>query len=482
MLLVLQGVDELRRLQPPGGGGPHFVIIDVAALTEIVVAPAPSDALLAYAMGTTGRSAFSPFQPRGSLAGGSGLFVGRENVLDAILGSLDGEDHLVLGRPGSGRTSLLQTLAVRAHARTAGRDRAVLLIRLAQQTDVAVLYDQIRSQLAAQGHADLADRLAAVPTGDHSALSEVLGTLAQDYGQPVLLLLDDMDAFIDHDRETNSGQFLWFLRRRLAQAQPRICTIVLTALPTLAFSRVQPDDVFNGFCRAHSLLGIDPEGIGALVALLEAMGIEIAARDEVLALVRQGTYGLPGYVQLFCDQLLLFADHTGQRRIGPADVRQVLARDIAPQIKAVVWDGLGAALPGSGSEVQTVVLKQKVLLLATVLSMVEPTEGLVPSPSADTSRSFSAADAVDFVRRRAPALVAEAWQLSESEATLLLRQLSATLAVGPADDSGGAYLFPAWILPEVLGAAPPGAIDDRDLPALLDSLVSELREKLLTGH
>ena len=71
--VTLRGAEELRRARRAGGGGPHFVVLDVPRLTELVIQATPSEALISYALDVTGRSAFTPYRLRGALRGGSSL-------------------------------------------------------------------------------------------------------------------------------------------------------------------------------------------------------------------------------------------------------------------------------------------------------------------------------------------------------------------------------------------------------------------------
>jgi len=84
---VIPAKAPVREFLPAGFGGPHFILLDVPDLTELVIQSEPSQALLTQAFKTVGRHSFTPDKLAGSLPGGSSLFVGHrpnKNQVDPV--------------------------------------------------------------------------------------------------------------------------------------------------------------------------------------------------------------------------------------------------------------------------------------------------------------------------------------------------------------------------------------------------------------
>ncbi|MCP4594438.1 MAG: ATP-binding protein [bacterium] len=451
--VVLEGIPALKSALPPGHGGPHFILLDMLDLTEIVIQPNPAQKLLTRAFEDIGRRSFTPYKLAGSLPGGSDLFVGRENEVQTILGSLDREDHAILGSRRIGKTSLLQAVEYRLRE----RDRQVpaLFLRLKDHSDVKDFYSQLKWALGGIGHGKLADRLSDHPGTEHADLYEVMHTLAEKFGHPVVVLMDEVDGLYLWDLHQNQERLFQFLRNNLAQSTPRLCTFVMTGFRHIYLNRLNSGSVFFNFCRFQNLLGVERESVGHLVRMLKGFNIKIEEEAEVIGLVEHGTYAIPYYVQRACDNLLRRVDRLGQNSIGPADAQAVLDQDIRALLKRELWDDLNVdplldltGPEGSSEDRRNQLLKVKSLLLATIITHYEyksrpETAQVTPAGGQPT---FTAKEAIDYLNELCP----DAWPATERAVDRLLRALTMTLALAPAAEDRWAYLFPNDILPDVL--------------------------------
>ena len=451
--VTLQGAPELSRARRSGGGGPHFVILDVPRLTELVIQATPSEALISHALDVTGRSAFTPYRLRGALRGGSSLFVGRDTELNAILGSLESEDHAILGSRRIGKTSLLANLYYRLSQPEFGRQILALRVNLLDSSTVETFYAEIRRELEGRGLTKQARQLDAPPRADYSDLLDVMRQLRAEFQHPTILLVDEIDGLYLRDRDENEERFFQFLRNMLAQSQPRLCTFIMTGFRYIYLSRLEHSSVFYNFCRFHSLLGIDRAAVALLVDLLEGFKIEIEQKQEVLGLIERGTYAIPYYVQLVCDQLLEFVDQSRRNVIGPNDVREALARDIQKLLKQELWDSLnvGGTLWGTADS-ESKAIKTRLALLALILAKydhkMDPERAHIAL--APALRIFTAADTVRYLRDWAADVCPYPWAVTENEVNQLFLSLTMTLALAPAEEDRWAYVFPNDILPDVL--------------------------------
>ena len=477
--VTLNGTEDLRQARRLGGGGPHFVVVGIPKLTELVVQSAPSEALVRYSLDETGRSAFTPYRLRGALHGGSELFVGRDTELNAILGSIETEDHAILGSRRIGKTSLLANLYWRLTQPEFGREVLAIRINLLDSSTIEFFYDRIRQELEKNGLQKQARLISGPPRDDYNDLLELFRQLQQLYQHPTVLLIDEIDGLYLRDRSENEERFFQFLRNMLAQSQPRLCTFIMTGFRYIYLSRLEHSSVFYNFCRFQNLLGIDLAAVAILVDMLEEFKIEIEQKQEVIGLVERGTYGIPYYVQLVCDQLLESVDQSKRHIIGPNDVREALGRDIRKLLRQELWDSLtvgGTLWAAADNEVKSI--KTKLALLSLILAKYD--HKLVPERAHialdHAMRTFTAADTVRHLRDWAGEVCPSVWAVTENEITDIFRSLTMTLALSPSEEDRWAYHFPNDILPDVLGHYH-REDPNFDLLNELDSLMEKLKKK-----
>ncbi|MCP5190676.1 MAG: hypothetical protein H6988_09840 [Pseudomonadales bacterium] len=488
--LIVRDAAEIRRVLPPGRGGPHFIFLDLAQLNELVIQPNPANALVNHAFKVIGRHSFSPYKLFGSLAGGSPLFVGREPELNRILTSLRTEDHALLGSRRIGKTSLLHALGYHLRQPTFATRVLTLQLRLRDSSREADFFGEIRNALRNAGHGDLAKDLYPRPGGDYNILRRALQTLVQQYDHPIVFLIDEIDGLYLWDRDRNEQRLFQFLRNALAQAEPRLCTFIMTGYRHIFLDRQQHGSVFYNFCYFHNFSSIQPDGVERLVAMLRDLNITIDDPDSVIRLIAHGTFAIPYYVQRTCDDLLRRADRQGQDRISPADAQAVLEQDIRQRLKTELWDELLSTVPplaaGDNSwtsdDLPTQNLKTKIILLATMLELYQHKfhPEYAHAVRAQGPPIFTAADAIQHLNGLYPNLVPGTWPIVPAEVDRLLRPLTMTLALTPADTDFPAYCFPNDILPDVLYFYEQRG--EMDLIGELDNLVNKLITRLAGGQ
>lgn len=488
--LVVRGAAEIRRVLPPGRGGPHFIFLDLAQLNELVIQPNPANALVNHAFKVIGRHSFSPYKLFGSLAGGSPLFVGREPELNRILTSLRTEDHALLGSRRIGKTSLLHALGYHLRQPTFATRVLTLQLRLRDSSREADFFSEIRNALRNAGHGDLAENLYPQLGGNYNNLRRVLQTLVQQYDHPIVFLIDEIDGLYLWDRDRNEQRLFQFLRNALAQAEPRLCTFIMTGYRHIFLDRQQHGSVFYNFCYFHNFSSIQPDGVERLMAMLRDLNITIDDPDSVIRLIAHGTFAIPYYVQRTCDDLLRRADRQGQDRISPADAQAVLEQDIRQRLKTELWDELLSTVPPlatadnswTSDDLPTQNLKTKIILLATMLELYQ--HKFHPEYAHAVREQgppiFTAADAIQHLNGLYPNLVPGTWPIVPAEVDRLLRPLTMTLALTPADTDFPAYCFPNDILPDVLYFYEQRG--EMDLIGELDNLVNKLTARLANSQ
>lgn len=206
----------------------------------------------------------------------------------------------------------------------------------------------------------------------------------------------------------------------------------------------------------------------------------------MLRLVTQETYAIPYYVQRTCDDLLHRADRLKLQRITVEDVRLVLEHDIKQELKRELWDDLltqtaewhkGEENSRYGNKF-TQNLKTKVLLLSMLLHKYQHKfrKEYTRARGVQDQIIFTAGDVIANLREFDKRLVDELWMPTQEEINRLLRPLSMTLALSPANTEFPAYEFPNDILPDLLFHF--DAKGEVDLVDELDSLVKQLKQKL----
>ncbi len=489
LVLAMQNAVQLRQALPTGRGGPHFIVLDLPQITDIAVQTEPLQALIRLAFTSIGRHSFSPYKLHGSLSGGSPLFVGRKSELNQILQTLDADDHAILGSRRIGKTSLLHELHYRLHQGDYPQQMFTLLVRLRDSSDDREFFGEVRNALArATRHQELAERLPTDPAGDYTPLRDVIQTVYDRYKHPVIFLIDEIDGLYLWDRDNNRQDLFQFLRN-MAQAQPRLCTFIMTGYRYIYMDRQQSGSVFNNFCSFHNFASIEPDGVQQLVSMLTELGLQLEDSDNLMRIVQDGTYAIPYYVQHTCDALLQRADRLNKNALGPEDAQAVLEQDIRQQLKAELWDDLlqissplhqhDRARSGEPAHIQN--LKTKIVLLATMLDLYQHKfDKRYSYARHNTEPNFTAADVIANLQELASDLVPAVWPATVAEINRLLRPLTMTLALNPANVGHLAFQFPNNILPEVLYF-----YEERgeiDLLNELDSMLHQLSALLQNPH
>lgn len=489
LTIVARDVDPLRRALPPGRGGPHFVFFDLPRLTELIMRPDPDRELFNNAFDDIGRHSFSPYKLHGSLAIGSPLFVGRKKELTQILQSLHTEDHAVLGSRRIGKTSLLHELSYRLRQPGYQERMLTLLLRLGDGSDERGFYDEIRHTLRNAGYGHLAQDLPAHPQGNYTALRDVMQTLSQQFGHPVVILIDEIDGLYLWDRNHNGQRLFQFLRNNLAQTQPRLCTFIMTGYHYILLDRQRHGSVFFNFCQFHNFAAIEPDGVEHLVLMLRELQLEIKEPEQVIHLVQQGTYAIPYFVQRTCDDLLRRVDRRpGKDWVDAQDVQTVLETDIRQRLRQELWDELLSEVPllstssadRSDEPWARQNLKSRIILLATILERYQHKfdTSLARVPLSPRAATFTAADVMKNLQELYPELVPSPWAISEGEVHRLLSPLTMTLALGLVETEELTYCFPNDILPDVLYFYQNQPREKMDLINELDRFVQELLRQL----
>ena len=489
LTIVARDLAPLRRALPPGRGGPHFVFFDLPRLTELIMRPDPDRELFNYAFDDIGRHSFSPYKLYGSLAGGSPLFVGRKKELTQILQSLHTDDHAVLGSRRIGKTSLLHELAYRLRQPGYQERMLTLLLRLGDGSNEDGFYAEIRHALGNTEHAHFVKDLPVNPQGNYTALREVMQTLSQQYGHPVVILIDEIDGLYLWDRNHNRQRLFQFLRNNLAQTQPRLCTFIITGYRYILLDRRRHGSVFFNFCHFHNFASIEPDGVEHLVLMLRELQLEIREPEQVIHLVQQGTYAIPYFVQRTCDDLLRRVDRQpGKDWVDVQDVQTVLETDIRQRLRRELWDELLSEVPllSTSSEERSDEpwtrgnLKCRIILLATILERYQHKfdASLAHIPLSPQAAIFTATDMITNLQELYPELIPSRWAISEGEVHRLLSPLTMTLALGVTDTEELAYYFPNDILPDVLYFYQNRPREKIDLINELDRYVQELLSQL----
>ncbi len=457
VVIVLQNGERLKQTSGSRDGGPHFVFLDVPQLTSMALQPDPQRQLINHAFNIVGRHSFTPYRLAGSLAAGSPLFVGRASEISTVLSSLDTQDHAILGSRRIGKTSLLKQIHYRLLNRSEHEKLPVLFIQLQDRSRVQDFYRQVKRQLHETGHPDLAQQLSDTPAQDYADLYAVFQALKQQYNHPVIILMDEIDDLYLYDLRENNEQLFQFFRNQLAQSTPRVCTFVMTGFRHIYLNRLRHGSVFYNFCRFHNLVGVGRSDVARLVRMLKEFSLEIQDEDEVIGMVAQGTYAIPYYVQLVCDDLLSRVDRRKQDFIGANDVQAVLQGNLKMQLKRELWDDLDVdpllsamQVGESRPERQQQMVKARIMLLTTILTRYQHKFNATYSQAmrAEQEATFTAVDALRFLHEFD--LDLGAWQPSEAEIDRLLRSMTMTLALAPVSDRRSAYIFPNDILPDVL--------------------------------
>ena len=457
IIIVLSHGERLLKTTSNRDDGPHFVFLDVPQLTQMALTPNPQQQLINHAFKIVGRHSFTPYRLAGSLAAGSPLFVGRGSEISTVLSSLTTQDHAILGSRRIGKTSLLKQIHHRLITRPDAEKLPVLFIQLQEKSRASDFYRQVKRKLIEIEHNDLAQKVPDKPDQDHAALYAIFQALKQHYDHPVIILMDEIDDLYLHDLRNNHEQLFQFFRNQLAQSTPRICTFVMTGFRHIYLNRLRHGSAFYNFCRFHNLVGVGQGDVARLVRMLKDFSLKITDEDEIISMITQGTYGIPYYVQLVCDDLLSRVDRRQQDQIAPSDVQAVLQGNLRMQLKRELWDDLDVdplltAMQSSKIHAGRThqMIKARIILLTTILTRYQHKFDPAYSQAIHTAVNspFTAVDALTYLRDFK--LDLGAWQPTEAEIDHFLRAMTMTLALAPVSNQHSAYMFPNDILPDVL--------------------------------
>ncbi len=298
----------------------------------------------------------------GNAVGGSDAFVGREDVIRAVVRALaepQNQGLVLYGQRRIGKTSILQHLAATLPARSGHRP-----VYFDLQDKAASSLDEVLADLACE----IAEALGLpdpAPGTDVEAwfrdawLPQILGALPE--GVSLVVLFDEFDVLVDVQAKQAAAALFPYLRKLLEKNAPRLRAVFV-------FGR-NIDDLEN---VAHALFkGIPSWQVSllgrkdaeALIRLSEANGT-VAWSEEAVGAAWGLTHGHPLLLQALCGQVWVHAreDRPPEDATRPVSAEEVEAA-VEPTLSSSrnafewLWRGLppgtrvvAAALAQAGPE------------------------------------------------------------------------------------------------------------------------------------
>ena len=319
-------VDVAAQLRLAIERSPHvqdFIVLSQDAILDILIARRPAQALTRTILEQVDLSVIAPFITSGPVR--ETMFFGRDAEVKLLVEQASKNNFAIIGNRKIGKTSLLKRARLRLEA--SGQVR-ILEVDCQTVRDASGFYSAFQAQTGLTLPSATPERFAI-------ALTEVSSS-----GPPLVLLLDEVDALLNDERER--GEPLVSTWRALAQRD--VCHFIFCGSTGLARRLDDPKSAFFNFPQPQPLRYLDAKTAAlVLTQPLETLGIIIDDQDALLEEVQALTSGHPNLVQYVGKSLVDAANRRGERHITLADLRALrMSTDFTDYYLKIIW---GEAAP-----------------------------------------------------------------------------------------------------------------------------------------
>ena len=283
-----------------------FIVLSGNDLRELVIARDPGQRLVEIVLQQVDLTVVSPYMTSGPVP--ENMFFGREHELKTITRKIADTSFAMIGGRKIGKTSTL----VRVYR------------LLAESFDPSrTFYLDCQSVTSLEAFFEAANTLWGIDPPIHSPEDlrrHIVQHVEEDTNQPFIVLLDEVDALVTHDLEHGLDLFRVFR----ALSQQRQCRFVFCGERVLHNQLHSAGSPLFNFCDVIHLGPLKEHAARRIISEpMQAMGIAIQNREEVVSEIIHLSSCHPNLVQYLCQQLILEANSRHSRLVTPADLKHV---------------------------------------------------------------------------------------------------------------------------------------------------------------
>jgi hypothetical protein len=284
-----------------------FIVLNGNDLRQIIIARDPGKRLVEIVLQQVDLTVVSPYVTSGPVP--ANMFFGRDHELKTITRKINDTSFALIGGRKIGKTSILAKV-YRLLSESVARS--------------SILYMDCQSVKTPEAFFEAATTIWRVHPLIRSAEDfrrYVVYQREENADEPVVVLLDEVDALLSYDLEHGDGTLFGLFR---AMSQERHCRFVFCGervLHNQLHAAHSPlfnfcDVIHLGYLREHAARRI-------ILEPMQAMGVSIQDQEEVVYEIINLSSCHPNLVQYLCQQLILEANARHTRQITPADLDKV---------------------------------------------------------------------------------------------------------------------------------------------------------------
>ncbi len=283
-----------------------FIVLDGQDWRQIIMARDPGKRLVELMLQQVDLTVVSPYVISGPVP--DNMFFGRDHELKTVTRKIDSTSFALIGGRKIGKTSILAKI-----------------YRLLSDNGQAysTLYLDCQAVTRVEAFLEAASTLWNMRPALYSPQDFrhcVVASHQEHIGMPLVILLDEVDALLENDRQ--HGHALFGVFRALSQENR--CRFVFCGERVLYRQLHAADSPLFNFCDAIQLGYLQEQAVWRIVQEpMQTMGVSIQNQDEVIAEIINLSSCHPNLVQYLCQQMILEANSRHSRVITSLDLAQV---------------------------------------------------------------------------------------------------------------------------------------------------------------
>jgi hypothetical protein len=312
--------DKSENLQRLVQSGAHdLIVLDYHDLRSLYLARDPERQLVEIILRQVDLTVVSPYVVSGPVP--ENMFFGHDYELKAIIRLIRDRSFAIVGGRKIGKTSVLNKVH-RLMQETNG------FVAFYLDCQFVVNYEEFFSTLAYKCQVQ-------VESASPEIMRRVVLRLHRQYGDQVVLLLDEVDRLLAYDMQHDMRLFRLFR----ALSQEGLCRFVFCGERLLNQAFHDATSPLFNFCNILRLTYLTPREARRIVdEPMAAMGITFEAPDELPDKIVALSSCHPNLVQVICQQLIIRINARKDRMIRLDDLAQVRASgEFHDTFYEVVW-------------------------------------------------------------------------------------------------------------------------------------------------
>jgi hypothetical protein len=266
-------------------------------------------------LGQVSLTVISPYRVAGPVP--ENMFFGRETEIRTIRDAIRDTNVALTGGRRIGKTSTLQKLQ---RILTTELDCKMFHLDCHAVDTPEIFKRELTEKLSGQSEPPMTFR-------------QALDTVRVVEDRLIVILLDEVDNLLQHDVEQQDERLF---KELSSLSREGYCNFIFCGGKTLYKRIHNPDSTFFNFCHNIVLRFLSKESAAQIITQpMNAMGVELKDRDELVARILEVSSCHPNIVQLICMKLV---ENIKERTISLDDLHEVItSEDFYTDFKEIAW-------------------------------------------------------------------------------------------------------------------------------------------------